>query len=83
MYNCSQQLQNIALEDLQFTISDHLFLDVLLVEIRSKTIACSQKKKKKKEKEQRLEKEIQNWESKTSLSEEEIRLLQEKKQRTV
>ena len=72
-----QQLQNIALEDLQFTISDHLFLDVLLVEIRSKTIACSQKKKKK-EKEQRLEKEIQNWESKTSLSEEEIRLLQEK-----
>ena len=31
------------------------------------------------EKEQRLEKEIQNLENKTSLSEEETRLLQEKK----
>ena len=47
VYN-RQQLQNIALKDLQFTISDQLFQDVLLMEIRSKTNAYSSKKKKKK-----------------------------------
>lgn len=41
-----QQLQNIAIKDLQFTISDQLFLDVLSMEIRSKTIVYSLKKKK-------------------------------------
>ena len=78
VYN--RQLQNIAIEDLQFTISNQFFLDVLLMEIRSETIAYTSKKKKENtEKEQRLEKEIQNLENKTSLSEEETRLLQEKK----
>ena len=65
-----QQLQNIALKDLQFTISDQLFLDVLSMEIRSKTIVYSLKKKKRPHgKEQTLEKEIQHWENKTNLSE--------------
>ena len=41
-----QQLQNVALKDLQFTISDQSFLDVLSMEIRSKTIVYSLKKKK-------------------------------------
>ena len=34
-------------KDIQFTISDQLFLDVLLMEIRSKTIAYAPMKKKR------------------------------------
>ena len=37
---------NISSKNIQFTISDHLFLDVLLMEIRSKAIAYATVKKK-------------------------------------
>ena len=39
-------LLKISSKDIQFTISDQLFLDVLLMEIRSKTIAYATMKKK-------------------------------------
>ena len=40
-----EQLPNIPKCDLQFVISAQLFLDVLLMQIRSKTISCAIKKK--------------------------------------
>ena len=39
-------LSKTSSKDIQFTISDQLFLDVLLMEIRSKTIAYTTMKKK-------------------------------------
>ena len=39
-------LSKTSSKDIQFTISDQLFLDVLLMEIRSKTIAYATEKKK-------------------------------------
>ncbi len=39
-------LSKTSSKDIQFTISDQLFLDVLLMEIRSKTIAYATMKKK-------------------------------------
>ena len=39
-------LSKTSSKDVQFTISDQLFLDVLLMEIRSKTIAYATMKKK-------------------------------------
>ena len=40
-------LSKTSSKDIQFTISDRLFLDVLLMEIRSKTIAYATMKKKR------------------------------------
>ena len=40
-------LSKTSSKDIQFTISDQLFLDVLLMEIRSKTIAYATMKKKR------------------------------------
>ena len=40
-------LSKTSSKDIQFTISDQLFLDVLLMEIRSKTIAYAPMKKKR------------------------------------
>ena len=53
------QLEDISNKDLQLTISDQLFLDVLLMEIRSTIIRYSVKKKKDDiEKEKQLEEEM-------------------------
>ena len=77
-----EQLSKIPNEQLQLTISDQLFLDVLLMEIRAKTISYSiQKKKTENEKEQQLENEIQSLEKNMSLDEENSRLLYEKKEK--
>jgi len=40
-------LSKTSSKDIQFTISDQLFLDVLLMEIRSKTISYATMKKKR------------------------------------
>ena len=59
--------------ELQFTISDQLFLDVLLMEIRSTIIAYSVKKKKTvTERELQLEKEIQELENKSDKTERDL-----------
>ena len=57
---------NINLNDhlLEFTISNPLFLDVLLMETRGKTISfLAFKKKKNKEKEEKLINDLQNLEN--------------------
>ena len=40
---------NIPIDELQLTITDQLFLDVLLMEIRGKAISCANHKKKEKD----------------------------------
>ena len=58
MYN-RDKIPSIENENLSFIISDQLFLDILLMEIRGKSISYSTyKKKKQKEREISLEKEI-------------------------
>ena len=47
---CREQLPLIPKLDIQFVISDQLFLDVLLMKIRSKTILYATMKKKQKKK---------------------------------
>ena len=42
-----KEMHNIPISDVQFTISDQLFLDVLLMKRRSKTIAYATMKKRK------------------------------------
>ena len=71
-----EQLENIPNNELQLTISDQLFLDVLLMEIRKSIISYSVKKKKDDlEKEKQLEKEILNLEHKPNKTEEDLQLL--------
>ena len=61
VYNLEYILSNE--NDLQLTISDHLFLETLLMEIRGKTISYSSyKKKQNQQKEEKLEKEIEQME---------------------
>ena len=57
MYNIDN-LHEVPSSELQFTISDHLFLDVLLMEIRNAVMGYSVKKKRQdneEEKKTRLE----------------------------
>ena len=61
VYNLEYILSNE--NDLQLTISDQLFLETLLMEIRGKTISYSSyKKKQNQQKEEKLEKEIEQME---------------------
>lgn len=70
------QVDNIPCNELQLTISDQLFLDVLLMEIRKTTLSYSVKKKKEDiEKEKLLEKEIINLEHKQNKTEEDLQLI--------
>ena len=63
-------LSKISSKDIQFTISDQLFLDVLLMEIRSKTIAyASMKKKTIRVLEEELETKIRLTEKKVNKTE--------------
>ena len=78
LYN-RENLHKIPLDEIQFTISDQLFLDVLLMEIRGKTIAYSSHKNKvMREKEQTLDKEIQDLEEKNNKTATEQLQLKEK-----
>ena len=83
-------LNNVATEDIQFTISDQLFFETLLMEIRGKTISYSTYKKKKEEKEEEelkktisdLEADLENLETnmnKLELCKNELQLLRVKK----
>ena len=60
------EMHNIPISDIQFTISDQLFLDVLLMKIRSKTIGYATMKKRKTERKKRkkLEENIKPLEKK-------------------
>ena len=58
LYN-TEELDKIPIDDIQFTISDQLFLETLLMEIRGKTISYSSYiKKKDREEEKRLQEKI-------------------------
>ena len=58
-------LHNIPKSEIELGIPDKLFLDFMLMKIRSKTIAyASMKKKKTQEKEHNLEKSIKEIETK-------------------
>ena len=75
-------LENIETEDLQFQISDQLILDVLLMEIRNKSIAYStMKKKAEKELEVKLENEIEFLERKVCKDDRDIANLKDKNQK--
>ena len=66
VYNADFFKDNLNNDQLQFTVSHQLFLEVLLMEIRGKTISYSSyKKKKEKEKEESLLNEIATLEKST------------------
>ena len=78
------KLDTIPFDEIQFTISDQLFLDVLLMEIRSKTISFSSHKKKTNlEKETTLEKEIERLEQQSHKTQNEIQELSDKTEQLV
>jgi hypothetical protein len=67
-----ENVTNIPNTDVQFTISDQLFLDTLLMKIRSKSISyATMKKRKSMEKEKELETTIENFENKEYLDDNE------------
>ena len=80
-----EQLSQIPKCDTQFVISDQLFLDVLLMKIRSKTIsyAAMIKRLDEKKKEKDLENSIQSLEAKIVLTENEKRRLEQDKHELV
>lgn len=66
-------IQNNNYKDIQFTISDQLFLEILLTEIRGKTISYSAYKKKQKLlREQKLQEEIMELEKSPEINLNEI-----------
>ena len=73
-----EQLSKIPKCDIQFVISDQLFLDVLLMKIRSKTISYAAMKKRLDEKKEKdLENSIQSLEAKKVLTENEKKKIRE------
>jgi len=79
-----ETLHELPLADISFTISDQLFLDVLLMKIRAKTISyATWKKRKYQEKENNLQKHIEELEEKVNLSSEETILLENEKQELI
>ena len=79
-----EQLPFIPKCDIQFVISDQLFLDVLLMKIRSKTISyATMKKRVDQEKERDLQNNIQSLETKIKLTEDEKGKLESYKQELI
>ena len=75
VYNI-ENIHNISKDELQLTISDQLFLDVILMEIRNTTINYASKKKKENNKEEiEIEKEILNIETKVHKTQEDLQNL--------
>ena len=77
-------VDNIPLADLQLSISDDLFLDFLLMKIRSKTISyATEKKRKTNEEECSLQNELKSLEAKEQKTQEDIELMMLKKEQLV
>jgi hypothetical protein len=75
-----KELHNIPKSDIQFTIADQLFLDVLLMKIRSKTIGyATMKKRNTLKQEQQLEESIKFLEQKTGRTDNESKTLEDLK----
>ena len=76
-----ETIDNVPTQDLVLTIPDDIFLDFLLMKIRSKTIAyATMKKKKTNEEERRLQEELQHLERKETKDEETLRTINSKKE---
>ena len=74
-----ENLSTLSTKDIQYVISDQLFLEVLLMEIRSKTISyATMKKKKMLQQEVQLENDIRCIENKTTKNENDLDELKEK-----
>jgi exonuclease III len=83
VYN-REELCNVREEDLEFVISDQLFLDTLFMEIRKKTMEyAARKKREDKKTEQKLEEEIQRLEEIRNKTNEEIQDLINKKENLI
>ena len=79
--NTNRPINDIPDEELQFSISDSIFLDFLLMKIRSKTISyASMKKKQTFKEEQQLEQDIQRLEKIENKSEHDARVIDMKKE---
>ena len=79
VYNIDN-IHEIPDSELQFTISDQLFLDVLLMEIRNAVMGYSVKKKKQdNEEEKKLESEITQLETYPNKTEDDMIILSQKK----
>ena len=75
-----EKLKDIPIEDIEFTISDQIFLDLLLMKIRAKSISYSSFLKKKfTQKETTLLKEINSLETKNNPNAEEQETLKSMK----
>ena len=62
-------INNLPLQDIKFSIDDSLFFDVLLIEIRGKTISyASYKKKTEENKEKLLQEEIDKLEKENNIN---------------
>ena len=69
----SEQIKTIPARDVQFIISDQLFFETLLMEIRGKTISyASHKKKTDRENEKVLNEELKRIEQTPTISEEQV-----------
>lgn len=76
--------QETSLEEINLNVSDKIFLDFLLMKIRSKTIGYATAKKKKAiEKEEALIKEIDHLENIASKTENDVYMLKEKNEELV
>ena len=53
IYNL-EEIENIPDQEIQFTINDQLFLDVLLMELSGKVISCSSYKPKERNKKENI-----------------------------
>ena len=74
-------LSDMSKADIKFKVPDKVFLDFLLMKIRSKTIAymyATHKKKKAKEQERNLMKDIQALEAKQTKTEEDFKILRDR-----
>ena len=77
-------LHDIPKSEIKLKISDKIFLDFLLMKIRSKTIAFATiKKRKAREKEVNLEQEIRHIEMKEEKTELDLQLLRQKNQELI
>lgn len=81
---CRDELHNITLSDITFTITDQLFLEVLLMKIRANTISFSfEKNKSTRQTETKLIEEIERLERLDISNEENKQLLEESKEELV
>ena len=75
-------IDTIPLVNLHLTVPDDVFLDFLLMKIRSKTIGyATMKKKKTNEEEKLLEKELKTLEQKQTKNEEDVQIIESKQDR--